>query len=56
MNANYLFLFPVIYMAMFVYLAILVAVTQKRAAKKRRSNVAASKKKSHCAYGDGVRS
>ncbi|SHH29030.1 hypothetical protein SAMN04488109_3544 [Chryseolinea serpens] len=44
MNANYLLLFPVIYAAMCVYLAILVAVTQRRAAKRKGSNVAKSKR------------
>jgi hypothetical protein len=45
MNANYLFLFPVIYAAMCVYLAILVAVTRKRAAQKRNSHPSTPKRK-----------
>jgi len=44
MNSDYLFLFPVIFLVMFVYLAILVAVTRKRAAGKRRSQLIAAKR------------
>jgi len=44
MNANYLFLIPAILTAMCVYLAVLVAVSQRRAAKRKGSNVATSKR------------
>lgn len=45
MNANYLFLIPAILTAICVYLAVLVAVTQRRAAKKRNSHPSIAKYK-----------
>ena len=45
MNANYLLLVPAILVAMCVYLAILVAVTRRRAALKRKSHPFVAKHK-----------
>jgi hypothetical protein len=45
MNSTYLLLFPAIYLAMFVYLSILVAVTRIRAAKKRNYQPSIAKHK-----------